>query len=325
MIRFSNQEDQVAYLLRWTEDISIDRALIPLLRRVMPSIIANDIIGVSPMTGPVGQIFAMRSRYANAPDDQDDQDDDDADTYTTSTDETSEPSPPLSRIHPSVKDSDYAVDSDDDLLQSVLDEPTFPMDIDAILSAMSKTENNTIANMTRKKIAAQRHEILSSLNLTPIKLEEFDKSLRTYRVIENPYELKHHQQIRWIPLRSLETNPYLTKGGALVKMVEDLEVTNKDLAKLIDLVVQSKEFRDKLVDEQYSYIKKLSDPIEVVKEWEKIFETIYLRNETIKRKSKLILFENLLAVLSERLFYLRKMRMKNIKSWGKEEYEKLTK
>lgn len=131
--------------------------------------------------------------------------------------------PAATKKKPKIKDSDYGVNSDDDLLQSVLDEPTFPMDINAILSAMSKTENNTIANMTRKKIAAQRHEILSSLNLTPIKLEEFDKSLRTYRVIENPYELKHHQQIRWIPLRSLETNPYLTKGGALVKMVEDVK------------------------------------------------------------------------------------------------------
>ena len=77
VIRFSMQEDQVAYLLRWTEDLpaNISQILIPLIRRVMPSIIANDIIGVSPMTGPVGQIFSMRARYANIPGDQDDQDD----------------------------------------------------------------------------------------------------------------------------------------------------------------------------------------------------------------------------------------------------------
>jgi hypothetical protein len=155
--------------------------------------------------------------------DDDDDDDDDADTYTTSTDETSEPSPSLSRIHPSVKDSDYAVDSDDDLLQSVLDEPTFPMDIDAILSAMNKTENNTIANLTLKKIAARRHEILSSLNLTPEKLAEFERKLSLYRVIENPYDLKHNQMIRWIPLRSLETRPYLTLGGTLFRIRENPE------------------------------------------------------------------------------------------------------
>mgnify|MGYP003351881881 CR=1 FL=1 len=72
-IRFSHQEDQAAYLLTWTEDIPLTTLLIPLLRRVMPSIIANDIIGVSPMTGPVGQIFAMRSRYQPQPEDEDEE------------------------------------------------------------------------------------------------------------------------------------------------------------------------------------------------------------------------------------------------------------
>ena len=164
-------------------------------------------------------------------DDDDDATDDDAtdddhdgadDEDTTATDETSEPSG-VSRRHPSVKDSDYAVDSDDDLLQSVLDEPTFPMDINAILSAMNKTENNTIANLTLKKIAARRHEILSSLNLPPEKMAEFERKLMLYRVIENPHDLKHNQLIRWIPLRSLETRPYLTLGGTLFRVRENEE------------------------------------------------------------------------------------------------------
>ena len=154
--------------------------------------------------------------------DDGDHDDDDETTDTTSDIEES-PSPPPSRTHPSVKDSDYAVDSDDDLLQSVLDEPTFPMDINAILSAMNKTENNTIANLTLKKIAARRHEILSSMNLTPEKMAEFERKLPMYRVIENPYDLKHNQLIRWIPLRSLETRPYITLGGTLFRVRENPE------------------------------------------------------------------------------------------------------
>jgi hypothetical protein len=120
--------------------------------------------------------------------------------------------------HPSINDTDYAVNSDDDLLQSVLDEPTFPLDVNAILSAMTKTENSTIANMTLKKIAERKHEILSSLNLTPEKMAEFDRKLQMYRVIEDPYELKHNQLIRWIPLRSLETRPYVTLGGCLFRI-----------------------------------------------------------------------------------------------------------
>ena len=40
-----------------------DPILISLVRRSMPNLIANDICGVQPMTGPVGLIFAMRSRF----------------------------------------------------------------------------------------------------------------------------------------------------------------------------------------------------------------------------------------------------------------------
>ena len=40
-----------------------DPVLISLVRRSMPNLIAYDICGVQPMTGPVGLIFALRSRY----------------------------------------------------------------------------------------------------------------------------------------------------------------------------------------------------------------------------------------------------------------------
>src|SRR6056300_565606 len=39
--------------------------LISLVRRAMPNLIAYDIAGVQPMSGPTGLIFAMRSRYAS--------------------------------------------------------------------------------------------------------------------------------------------------------------------------------------------------------------------------------------------------------------------
>ena len=40
-----------------------DPILISLVRRSMPNLIAYDVAGVQPMTGPTGLIFAMRSRY----------------------------------------------------------------------------------------------------------------------------------------------------------------------------------------------------------------------------------------------------------------------
>ena len=44
---------------------TFDPVLISLVRRSMPNLMAYDICGVQPMTGPTGLIFAMRSRYAN--------------------------------------------------------------------------------------------------------------------------------------------------------------------------------------------------------------------------------------------------------------------
>jgi len=42
-----------------------DPVLISLIRRAMPNLIAYDICGVQPMSGPTGLIFAMRSRYSS--------------------------------------------------------------------------------------------------------------------------------------------------------------------------------------------------------------------------------------------------------------------
>ena len=45
---------------------TLNKVILPIIRRVMPTVIANEIIGVQPMTGPVGQIHTLRVRYADA-------------------------------------------------------------------------------------------------------------------------------------------------------------------------------------------------------------------------------------------------------------------
>ena len=39
--------------------------LLTLVRRVIPNVIATEIVGVQPMTAPVGHIFSMRYKYGN--------------------------------------------------------------------------------------------------------------------------------------------------------------------------------------------------------------------------------------------------------------------
>ena len=48
---------------------TLNRVILPVIRRVMPTVIANEIVGVQPMQGPVAQIHTLRVRYADSMDD----------------------------------------------------------------------------------------------------------------------------------------------------------------------------------------------------------------------------------------------------------------
>jgi hypothetical protein len=55
--------NEVAQSTNSTNVANWDPVLISLVRRAMPNMIAYDVCGVQPMTGPTGLIFAMKSRY----------------------------------------------------------------------------------------------------------------------------------------------------------------------------------------------------------------------------------------------------------------------
>ena len=45
---------------------TLNRVILPVIRRVMPTVIANELVGVQPMTGPVGQVHTLRVRYSDS-------------------------------------------------------------------------------------------------------------------------------------------------------------------------------------------------------------------------------------------------------------------
>jgi hypothetical protein len=47
-------------------DYRLPKILIPMIRRTFPELISNEIVGVQPMSGPVGLAFALRYRYETA-------------------------------------------------------------------------------------------------------------------------------------------------------------------------------------------------------------------------------------------------------------------
>lgn len=122
------------------------------------------------------------------------------------------------------------------------------------------------------------------------------------------------------------TKPTIIEGRRIIPPF--LPITNKpiELAKLLDKIVESKEFREKLAEDEYQFVYNLSHPDKVIAEWEDIFAKYIKQCKSIDKGSSIFhkKIENYLALLFERFVYSRTMREKNIKAWGKEEYEKLT-
>ena len=50
------QESSTAGATQAGNIATLNKVMLPLIRRVMPSVIANELVGVQPMSGPVGQI-----------------------------------------------------------------------------------------------------------------------------------------------------------------------------------------------------------------------------------------------------------------------------
>ena len=100
----------------------------------------------------------------------------------------------------------------------------------------------------------------------------------------------------------------------------------KELSELIDRIVESKPFRNKLAEDEFQYIRNLSDPEKVANDWENIFENLIQKHKTIhNKKSKIILkIENWFVNIVEKYIYSKTMKSKNIESWGEDEYTKLT-
>ena len=121
------------------------------------------------------------------------------------------------------------------------------------------------------------------------------------------------------------SKPALIDGKEIIPPFEPKSQDPHVIAEFIDKIVTSKEYREKLVQKQYDYVKKLSDPEVVIRDWENLFEKMIKKYPSINRKNSNLKFENFFANLAENLIYKRTMRQKNIKAWGREDYERLTK
>lgn len=102
---------------------------------------------------------------------------------------------------------------------------------------------------------------------------------------------------------------YLIDGDEVIAPFLPNSRDPKELAKLIDQIVTSKEFREELAEKEYQFTKNLTDPHKTAAEWDELFEKTFAKYKTINRNSspitrKLRLYYFLIA---NRL-YFRKMK-----------------
>lgn len=81
----------------------------------------------------------------------------------------------------------------------------------------------------------------------------------------------------------------------------------KAIAETIDRVVTSKEFRDKLFEEEYKFVKEVGDPDKCAEWWDNFFEEQLKKHKSIKRNSSTIRIKlrMLFFLIANRLYYTK--------------------
>jgi len=124
-----------------------------------------------------------------------------------------------------------------------------------------------------------------------------------------------------------QDKPMLIDGEKVIPPFLPKSNNPKNLAELIDKIVESSEFREKLMNEEYQYVNRLYHPEKAAEAWDNLFEEIGRKQVSINKKSLKFKkkIENIIITYVEKFIYKRLMKDRNIQGWGKEDYYRLVK
>lgn len=80
-------------------------------------------------------------------------------------------------------------------------------------------------------------------------------------------------------------NTYLLDGTYVTAPFVPNSNEPEQIAKTIDMIVQSKEFRDKIAKDEFEFVRNLTDPEKTAYDWDNFFETYYKKYKSIKKNS----------------------------------------
>ena len=95
------------------------------------------------------------------------------------------------------------------------------MDVNKLLSALDNENNESIMNLTSKKIFEMNYNIIKELHLDKPTTIEYLKKLKGYRYVDELNDLKHGGFIRWIPITDPTYLPLNYCG-----MICDIKITD---------------------------------------------------------------------------------------------------
>ena len=98
------------------------------------------------------------------------------------------------------------------------------LNIENLLKALDNDENESLIDLTTRKIKSMKNDMLQKLQLPKEKLKEYHKKLNDYRYVGELHEIRYGAYIRWINLKNID-HLKLTNGGIIC----DIQVTDTGL------------------------------------------------------------------------------------------------
>ena len=99
------------------------------------------------------------------------------------------------------------------------------LDIEALLKAVDNDDNEGILDIDFEEINRIKNDMLQRVGFNRETLKKYNKSLKSYRYIDEIPDIKFGRYIRWIPLKD-PRKVKLTNGGIVcdVKIGDDVSV-----------------------------------------------------------------------------------------------------
>jgi hypothetical protein len=91
-----------------------------------------------------------------------------------------------------------------------------------LLKSLDNENNESMSNLSSKKIKALKNDYLQQLQLSREKLKDFHNKLKEYKYVDDLTTIQYGRYIRWINLND-PTNIKLTTGAIIIdiKILED--------------------------------------------------------------------------------------------------------